>query len=411
MLLDGIRTLDNIREGEGKVLLRLDLNAPVDDRGRIQDDTKIRAAAPTLRELIGKRKSVVIMAHQGRPGDHDFIPLEQHCRILSDAAGVDISIVDDICGNAAIRSIRGMSGSSALMLQNIRMLEYEQNKATAQEHAQSELVQKLHAYFDYFVNDAFAAVHRAHCSMVGFTALLPSAAGRLMESELRGISPLIDAPVRPVIYVFGGRKFEGIIPVIRNVLDRKAVDNILLTGYLSVLFLVARGKGTNAMTYVEREAGEEFLEQASALAEDRRVMLPQDLAFDIDGGRKDIPLDGWPEGLMPADIGRKSVTLFTDMLGKARTVFISGPAGIYEKRGFEYGTEKIFEAATAGGAYTVIGGGHTAAAARQLGYERKVSYASTGGGALEMLLMGRTPYVIEALRESAVRFSSAFIKG
>jgi phosphoglycerate kinase len=195
MLLEGIKTIDSFPPRGKKILLRLDLNSPVDRKtGRIEGEAKIVAASRTLRELLSKGASVVVIAHQGRPGDYDFIPLEQHTRILSEAAGADIRFVPDICGKYAIESIRSLPAGHALALDNIRKLDYEQHNASAEEHSARELVTVLSPLFDYFVNDAFAAIHRSHCSMVGFTRTLPSCVGRLMEDELSHISGLLDDP-------------------------------------------------------------------------------------------------------------------------------------------------------------------------------------------------------------------------
>jgi phosphoglycerate kinase len=412
MLLEGIKTIDSFPPRGKKILLRLDLNSPVDRKtGRIEGEAKIVAASRTLRELLSKGASVVVIAHQGRPGDYDFIPLEQHTRILSGAAGADIRFVPDICGKYAIESIRSLPAGHALVLDNIRKLDYEQHNASAEEHSARELVTVLSPLFDYFVNDAFAAIHRSHCSMVGFTRTLPSCVGRLMEDELSHISGLLDDPERPAVYVFGGKKFSDFLPVLKSVSSDRHVDSILLSGLLSVAFLAARGVKVDKKTLdaILSESEGDFLDEAAKLLESSdRIFLPSDLAFNVEGARVNAGADHWIPGREAWDIGDETISRYSRIVSAARTVFISGPAGVYEAKGFEKGTSAIFRAATDGDKYSIVGGGHTASAVSSLGFAGHFSYVSTGGGALEALLSRKRLSVLEELRRSAELFKSAF---
>lgn len=412
MLLDGIRTLDSFSARGKKILLRLDLNSPIDRKsGTIQDSSKIAASAGTLRELLSENAAVVILAHQGRPGEYDFTSMEEHCRIIKGLTGSAISYVPDVCAASALSEIERLRPGRALLLDNVRKLDYEQKNASASDHAGRELVTALSPCFDFFVNDAFAAIHRAHCSMAGFTRTLPSAIGRLMESELTGTSKLLDNPSKPVAYVFGGKKFSDFMPVLESVCSDSAVETVLLSGYLAIAFLMSSGIRVDSDTgqKIASEADGRFMERASKLIQESgKVHLPSDMAFDRDGVRVEKSIHRWPEDLSAFDIGSETIRDYTRILSAARTVFISGPAGVYERRGFDTGTIALFSAAAVPGKFSMAGGGHTSAAAKQLGFAERFSYISTGGGALEALISGKQLPVLDYLKESAIRFSSSF---
>ncbi len=412
MLLEGVKTIDSFNPAGRKVLLRVDVNSPIDRNTLgIENTAKVKAATVTLKELLSKGATVVLLAHQGRPGDYDFTSLAAHCEVMKESIGSDIGFVEDTCGDRALAAIRNMKKGSALLLENVRKLDYEQKKGTAMEHANTELVRNLSPLFDYFVNDAFAAVHRGHCSMVGFTATLPSSAGRLMENELRHLSPLIDNPSRPTSYVFGGKKFGDFLPTLKSVEGSSHVDHILLTGLLAVSFLMSKGTKVDEATAsaIRSEADEAFFQEAAALLNSSsKIVLPADMGFEVGGRREDLPVARWPAEGRALDIGSKTIESYAEIISGSHTVFISGPAGVYERSEYEPGTRRIFEAATRGGIYSVIGGGHTSAAAQKLGFDGKVSYMSTGGGALEALISGKKLAVLDSLRESGVKFAARF---
>ena len=414
MLLEGIKTLDDFDACGKMVLLRLDLNSPVDRKTRkIQDGGKIIAAAGTLVELLSANAAVAILAHQGRPGDCDFISMEEHCRILNGAAGGKVSFVPDICSETAIAEIRKLRPGRALLLDNVRKLDYEQKNATASEHAGRELVTALSPHFDFFVNDAFAAIHRSHCSMAGFTKTLPSAIGRLMQKELTGTSRLLDSPAGPVVYVFGGKKFSDFMPVLQSICSDDQVDTVLLAGYLAIPFLASRGITVDAVT--QRDIASKvdcgFMDCALKLLNgSAKIHLPTDMAFDSDGKREEASVQTWPAELKALDIGNETIRNYVQLLSAAGTVFVSGPPGVYERSGFDAGTRSVFAAAAVPGKFSMAGGGHTSAAARALGFSERFSWISTGGGALEALISRKRLPVLEYLREGAAIFSSSFRK-
>ena len=223
---------------------------------------------------------------------------------------------------------------------------------------------------------------------------------------------MLDNPGRPTVYAFGGRKFADFIPVLRAVAKNDTVDSILLSGYLAISFLMAEGTRVDETTAksIREEASEGFFEEASGLLKENvKIRLPSDMGFEIDGRRKDADVSEWPAKGRALDIGHKTIDDYTGIISSSGTVFISGPPGMYEKENFSTGTRSLFEASTGQGIYSVIGGGHTSAAAKQLGYSSRVSYMSTGGGALEALITGKKLAVLDALRESGKRYADRFL--
>ncbi len=213
------------------MLLRIDINSPVDEKTlRLEDGSKIKSAVPTIKELMDRGAKVVILAHQGRPGDYDFISLNEHASYLSKYTGKRIRYVDDIAGPYAMKAIDGLTEGECVIMRNVRDSSEEQVKKTPEEHAQSALVRSLAPKFDIYVNDAFASSHRSHASLVGFTKVLPSAAGRLLEKEIATLSQVFRSPRRPSTYIFGGTKFADALVSIERLAESEHVDNILVAG-------------------------------------------------------------------------------------------------------------------------------------------------------------------------------------
>lgn len=396
-------TLDDFDLRGMTVILRVDINCPL-RQGTMQigDDNRIKQIMPTLRELVEKQAKVVIIAHQGRPGDWDYCSLDQHAHLLSRYLGKKVRYVDDLYGDEALDAIRSMSPGEALMLKNVRELSCEQDKKGMDEHAQEEMVQRLASVADLYVSDAFGAAHRSHCSLVGFQAVLPSAAGRLMEKELNALSSVFDEPRRPCIFVLGGSKFSDSIKVIDRVLTKKVADFVILVGLSANAFLKARGVdlGQDSEEILSKEFTPENLEAAKVLLHERgeHILLPLDVAVDQEGTRLDLMVDDLPNDFPIYDVGPRSIEMFCDVIENAGTVFMSGPAGVFEREEFSIGTRRLMEAAVRSEAYTVIGGGHTVSAAESFGLYSRFSYVSTGGGALETYLLGKTMPVVEALK-------------
>ena len=401
-------TLDDFDFKGKTVFLRVDINCPLDEKTKkITDISRIRAAAPTIRELIVKGARVVILAHQGRPGDWDFVSLEEHSRKLEEVLGIDVKFVADVCGERAQDAIKSLRNSEILMLENQRFNANEMKEKTPLEHSETTCIRNLAPLGDIFLNDAFSAAHRSQCSLVGFTEMMPSAAGRLMESEITSLSRLVN-PAKPSIFIFGGAKFADSIKVVDNVLETGKADQVILVGLTAQAFLKAKGAnlGPHNEKALEKEGTLELYQSARSVLDKHkdRILLPDDFAIDEDGKRFEISIDKLPTDYSICDIGPNSIERFRKVISKARTIFVSGPAGVYEKPQFLKGTSSIMEAIVNSKAFSVAGGGHTTAALELVRLLSKISYVSTAGGALERFVMGKAMPAIEALKASALKF-------
>jgi phosphoglycerate kinase len=401
-------TLDDFDLSGMTVILRVDINCPLrQETMTIGDDNRIKQIMPTLTELVEKKAKVVIIAHQGRPGDWDYCALDQHAQIITRYLGQEVRYVDDLYGDEALAAIRRMSPGQAIMLKNVRELSCEKDKKSMDEHSQEEMVRRLASVADIYVSDAFGAAHRSHCSLVGFQAVLPSAAGRLMERELNALSSVFEGPSRPCVFVLGGSKFSDSIKVIDRVLTKQIADFVILVGLSANAFLKARGVdlGQDSEEILSKEFTPENLEAAMKLIREKgeRILLPLDVALDQDGVRLELLVGDLPNDYPIYDIGPRSIDKFSKVIANAGTVFMSGPAGVFEREEFAIGTRALLQAAVDSGAYTVIGGGHTVSAAERFGLFSRISYVSTGGGALETYLLGKSMPVVEALKAAYKR--------
>lgn len=404
----GFHTLDDFDVMGRKVLLRIDINSPVDEKTlRLVDGSKIRSSIATLRELLDRGAKVAILAHQGRPGDYDFIPLNEHAAFLTQYLGKKVRYVDDLFGVHALRAIDGLNDGDSVLLKNVRFFPEEQAKKTPEEHAESILIRTLAPKFDLFVNDAFASSHRSHASLVGFTVPLPSAAGRLMEGEVATLTRVFQKPNRPSTFIFGGTKFADALPVLEKLAARDTVDSIIVAGLAGYAFLWILGSEIGSRTEIlaGKDVTPEIQERARKLIADHcdKIHVPIDAAVDDDGKRREYTLRDVPKDAAILDIGERTIAEFTAVISSSKTVFLSGPPGVFEKDEFSKGTEHVFKAITTSEAFSVIGGGHSCAAANKFGVFEKISYVSTGGGALERLMLGKEMPVVEALRASARR--------
>jgi phosphoglycerate kinase len=401
-------TLDDFDLEGKKVLLRVDINSPVDEKTlMLEDGSKILSSVPTIRELRDRGARVAILAHQGRPGDYDFIPLNEHATFLSKYLGSKVRYIDDILGSYARKIISKLAEQECILLKNVRYFSEEQLVRTAEEHAKSELVRTLAPEFDLFVNDAFGSSHRSHASLVGFAPVMPAAAGRLLEKEVRTLTQVFRSPERPSTYIFGGKKLSDAVQVIGKLARDENVDNIIIAGLAGYGFLWCIGKkvGSGTEELIKADVVPAVANEARALCKDYpgKIHLPCDAAVERDGARKEYPLENLPDDASILDIGPSTIERFVQIVLKSKTVFLSGPPGVYEREQFDKGTVALFTAIADSGAFSVIGGGHSSAAANKLGLMDRISYCSTGGGALERLMLGRPMPVIEALRQSAAR--------
>lgn len=403
--MEEYNTLDDFNLENKTVLLRVDFNMPLDKNTfEILDTTRIERALPTINELVENNAKTVILAHQGRQGSWDFIPLEQHAKALENLLGKSVKYVDDVFGEEAQNAIKNMQNGEVLLLGNVRKFDGETEKKTSDEHAQSELIQNLFPLADIFVNDAFAAAHRSQCSLVGFTPLLPSCAGRLMEKELTTLEEIIANPEKPSVFLFGGAKFSDVVVTIERLLENKTADKIILTGLPANAFLKAEGVnlGDKNEEMLSKEGTPENYEEIKQLLAKYRdnIYLPKDFAIDKNTNRNEIDTSELPTSYNLFDIGEKSIEYFKDIIDDAKTVFLSGPCGVFENPLFMKGTEEIFKFVADIGAFSIVGGGHTVAAVEKLGLDEKMSHISTGGGSLEKFMMGEKLPVVEALKQA-----------
>jgi len=401
-------TLDDFDVENKTVLLRVDFNLPLDKKTlEILDTTRIKLVIPTINELIEKKAKTVIIAHQGRKGDWDFISLEKHAKALQKLLKKNVIFVDDIFGDKAKNAIRNLKSGEVLLLDNVRKFDGETEKKPAEEHAKSPLVQNLAPLADIFVNDAFAAAHRPQCSLVGFTAVLPSCAGRLMEKELTSLEKVVKSPEKPAVFLFGGAKFSDAVVTIDRVLQNKIADKVLLTGLPANAFLKAEGYNLgekNEDALADEGTPEQYEEIKKVLTKFKdRIILPVDFAIAKNENREEIELNELPTENNLFDIGEKTIDNFKQVLSSAKTVFLSGPCGVFENNLFKKGTKEIFTAVANSKAFSIVGGGHTVAAIEQLKLNKKISHISTGGGSLEKFMMGEKLAVVEALKQAKNR--------
>ncbi len=400
-------TLDDFDVEEKTILLRVDFNLPLDKKSLdILDTTRIKREIPTIDELVKKRAKTVILAHQGRPGSWDFTSMKKHAEALSNMLGMKVDFVNDIFGDKAKRAIKSLRPGEILMLDNVRKFPGEMKNKSAREHAQSELVRNLAPLADIFVNDAFAAAHRRQCSLIGFTIVLPSCAGRLMEKELVTLQKIVTNPNKPSLFIFGGAKYSDVVKTVGISLDEGIADDIILTGLPANAFMKAKGfdLGDKNSKLLKEEETPEIMSNIKRLVErhESHIHLPIDIAIEENGKRVEISMDELPTQYPIYDIGEKSISLFIELIKKSKTIFLSGPCGVFENKEFIKGTKRIFRAIVDSKAFSIAGGGHTVAAIDKLGLSDGFSHISTGGGSLERFMMGEKLPVVEALKAAKI---------
>ena len=401
------KTLDDFQVKNKVVLVRVDFNSEIDPATKkVTSDVRIRAhGESTLKELAEKGAKTVVLAHQGRKGDPDYTPLKEHAAILGKILKCPVKYVDDVFGEKAKAAIKSLQGGEILVLENVRSWDKETKSMTPEEASKTELVQNLAPLADLFVNDAFAAAHRGHVSMVGFTAVLPSAAGRIMERELKSLSKALEKPEKPCVYVMGGAKADDSLEISKYVLGKGIADYVLTGGVTGQLFLAAKGidLGKGNMAYLAKKELTGLIPGIKALEDQfgNKVVVPVDFALDADRKRKEIPVSKLPTEKSIMDIGAKTVEVYSKIIASAKSIVVSGPMGVYENKEFNYGTKGVFEAIADSKAFSLAGGGNTIAAIQEYGLTKKIGYISTAGGALIEFLMGKKLPGVVAL-ETAV---------
>ncbi len=406
MITKDFLTIDDFDIDDATILVRVDLNSPMDPDGNILDDMRIRSHLVTLRDL--ENAKVVLLAHQSRPGKNDFTTMRAHALRMSGYLGRDVKYIDDIFGSHARSSISSMKKGDVILLENVRFDSEEMLKRTASEHAETHMVQKLSPICDLFLNDAFAVSHRAQSSILGFTETLPSGAGRVMEKEIISLDRGIKGGGSPCIFVLGGAKVDDSLKVAENVLSNGNADRVLLTGIVGNVMLAASGVdiGKVNMDFIESQGYLDLIEQGKGLIDkyDGKIGLPVDVALNDDGNRIEVPVGELSVKDLPVnDIGLETIVAFTKEIEDAKTVVLNGPAGVSETDEFALGTHEIISSATKS-EFSIIGGGHISAEVINMGLENSFSHLSTGGGACIDYLAGEKLPGIEALKDAAKRY-------
>jgi phosphoglycerate kinase len=394
-----IRTLDDLDVEGVAVGVRIDINSPLGDTG-LADDARLRAHVETLAELLERGARVAILAHQGRPGDDDFATLAAHADRLDELLSFPVDYLDATFSSAAVERVEELAAGEAVVLENTRFYAEEYMEFEPERAADTHLVRGLAPALDVYVNDAFAAAHRSQPSLVGFPQRLPGYAGRVMERELDVLANIEETPT-PRVYLLGGAKVGDSIGVARSVLERGLADTVLTAGVVGNVCLLASGAelGTASAEFIYDQGYWDEIDRAGELLDTYdELRVPADVAIERAGERHEISVTDLPqETETPAkDVGRETIAAYTDILESAGTVILNGPAGVFEEDTFARGTRELYGAATRA-EHSIVGGGDTASAIRQLGIGG-FDHVSTGGGASLALLTGDSLPAIEALR-------------
>ncbi len=386
------KTVRDVDVAGKKVLVRVDFNVPLKE-GRVADDTRIRAAIPTIEYLLQNGAAVVLMSHLGRPKGQrvpelSLRPVASH---LSELLGMPVAFAEDCIGAPAASAKAALRPGEVLLLENTRFHPEEKKN-------DPEFARQLAAGCDLFVNDAFGSAHRAHASTVGVAHYLPAVAGFLMEKELRYLGQALEAPERPFVAILGGAKISDKIGVIRNLLGK--ADAILIGGGMANTFFAAQGfrMGDSLVETDAIETAKALLAEASD-----KLHLPVDLviadAFAAEAARRVVPVGDIPDGWRALDIGPETVGAFGKVIGTARTVVWNGPMGVFELPPFAEGTFGVAKAVAESEAVSIVGGGDSVAAIHQSGLADKITHLSTGGGASLEMLEGKVLPGVAALED------------
>ncbi|MER3494890.1 MAG: phosphoglycerate kinase [Mastigocladus sp. ERB_26_2] len=383
-----------------RAFVRVDFNVPTDDAGNITDDTRIRAALPTIQDLVQKGAKVILASHFGRPkGVDEKLRLTPVAKRLSELLGQEVVKTDDCIGDEVAAKVGALQNGQVLLLENVRFYKEEEKN-------DPEFAKKLAANADLYVNDAFGTAHRAHASTEGVTQFLsPSVAGYLVEKELQYLQSAIESPQRPLAAIIGGSKVSSKIGVIETLLEK--CDKLIIGGGMIFTFYKARGLSVGKSLVEEDKL--ELAKSLEAKAKEKGVtfLLPTDVVvadnFAADANFQTVSIENIPDGWMGLDIGPDSVKLFQDALADCKTVVWNGPMGVFEFDKFAVGTEAIARTLadlSKKGATTIIGGGDSVAAVEKVGLADQMSHISTGGGASLELLEGKVLPGIAALDEA-----------
>ncbi|MHB1908405.1 MAG: phosphoglycerate kinase [Nitrososphaerales archaeon] len=388
-------TIEDLPLKEKTVFLRVDMNTPIEpSTGKLMELNRIQEAAVTIRDL--NKSKVVVGSHQGRVGRDDYIPMEQHADALSKILGKKVKFANDIFGPSAISEIDSLATGEVLLLDNLRFTAEENMEFSPVEASRTILVQKLYKHFDACVLDAFPTAHRAHPSIVGFSYLLPTCAGRIVSKELKALKNIAQISKAPFTTVLGGAKVSDRLEAIDTLIANKRADRVLLCGLIANVFLKAARK----IDYdIGLDKEQKLVDRAAGLMSDYpdTFELPQDVAIEQDGERKEIQVGDLKPGFKVYDIGSKTIDHYSRIIRSSGTIFMSGPPGYFENPKFGLGTESLLRAMASSFGTTIISGGHLSAALERFGIKEWIDHVSTAGGALVLFLAGKHLPLMEAL--------------
>ena len=394
--MSDIKTIDSLEAAGKKVLVRVDFNVPVKD-GVVTDDTRIRAALPTIEKLVGDGARVILMSHLGRPagtGYEEAFSLRPAALRLSELLGKPVVFASDTVGEDAQAKTAALRDGDVLLLENLRFDKREKKNDPA-------FCEQLAALADVYVNDAFGTAHRAHASTAGVAALLPAYAGYLMTREVSTLSGMLDEPKRPFVAILGGSKVSDKIKVIDALIDK--CDTLIIGGGMCFTFLMAQGLSVG--TSLKEEDWVERAGEMLAKAKERGVelLLPVDVVvadrFAEDADHVTVMVDSIPNDMMGLDIGADTAAMYAEAISKAKTVFWNGPMGVFEMDAFAAGTKAVAETVAANKeGDTIIGGGDSVAAVNKFDLADQMTFISTGGGASMELVQGEKLPGVEALK-------------
>ena len=395
-------TIDDF-DFEGKtVFLRVDMNCPIDPETlEISGTKRIEETVETIDSLNNAK--IVIASHQGRVGNKDYTGMEKHAKVLEKLLGRNVTYVSDVMGAAAQNEIKKLNDGEILLLDNLRLCAEENYEFSGSNAAKTIMVRRLSKLFDFCVLDSFPSAHRSHPSIVGFPYVIPSCAGRLVEREVTKLDEIMSVSKAPHVIILGGTKVEDRLEAIRLLIKNGRADNVLLTGLIANVFLRAQGRIKSSIG-IKRE--QEIVAKAHTLIGEYPDVFstPVDVAIEQNGDRVELDIRELNKDDQIYDLGPKTIEHYSKIISGAGTVFISGPAGFFEKENFTYGTKALLEAVANSMATTIVSGGHLTSALKKFGLVEKINHISTAGGALVRYLTGSKLPMIQSLEESAKKY-------